>query len=320
MTTPSNDKESLGIVQSYIVFQFCLFSPKSFSVEIAISDTTKTKRRLMFSSCTKDVVVNPLHCRIPMGKIPIGEWVNLSFDILSFVSECFKSQTFRSIDHISLSGNCKIKRVFSMRSPLVESNTIQINSEFKLEYAEMLPKSLQICIGHTDINMNIDRVKSRNNETSFDQGDNNVMIANANVKPTSNVIPSNMVGFGYNPNPLNHKNSPQMSGNEKNLKSKSQMKELRNKQEFLKVPQKQKWKPPHKVSPVKKMDTNKSDSNGRKLLNTLKHMDKWESIDANGNVNGSGHDSIEEIYDIDEHRHSPVKEMTTHTVAKYYSI
>jgi hypothetical protein len=41
MQIPGNDKNSLGIVQSYIAFQIYVFSPKSFSIEIAISDTSK---------------------------------------------------------------------------------------------------------------------------------------------------------------------------------------------------------------------------------------------------------------------------------------
>ena len=42
--------KSLGIFQSYIVFQLYLFTSKQFSIEISISDTTRTKRRLIFSS------------------------------------------------------------------------------------------------------------------------------------------------------------------------------------------------------------------------------------------------------------------------------
>jgi hypothetical protein len=43
MQIPPNDKTTLGIVQSYIVFQIFLFSPKAFGIEIAISDTSKVK-------------------------------------------------------------------------------------------------------------------------------------------------------------------------------------------------------------------------------------------------------------------------------------
>jgi len=41
MQIPINDKNALGIVQSYIVLQMFLFSPKSLGIEIAISDTSK---------------------------------------------------------------------------------------------------------------------------------------------------------------------------------------------------------------------------------------------------------------------------------------
>ncbi len=41
MQIPNSDKNFLGIVQSYLVFQIYLFSPKSFNIEIAISDTSK---------------------------------------------------------------------------------------------------------------------------------------------------------------------------------------------------------------------------------------------------------------------------------------
>ena len=41
MQIPSNDKQSLGIVQCYIVFQLYLFSPKLFTIEISVSDTSK---------------------------------------------------------------------------------------------------------------------------------------------------------------------------------------------------------------------------------------------------------------------------------------
>ena len=41
MQSPKSDKESLGIVQSYIVFQLYIFSVKSFGIEISISDTSK---------------------------------------------------------------------------------------------------------------------------------------------------------------------------------------------------------------------------------------------------------------------------------------
>jgi hypothetical protein len=43
MQIPQSDRNSLGLVQSYLVFQVYLFSSKLFIIEIGISDTSKVK-------------------------------------------------------------------------------------------------------------------------------------------------------------------------------------------------------------------------------------------------------------------------------------
>lgn len=122
--------KTLSIFQGYVVFQLYLFTSKQFSIELAISDTTNAKRRLIFSSNNDNLVLNQLHCRIPIFELPIGKWVNLSIDILSFVSECFKNLTFRSVDYISLSMSGKVRYIFTMRTPIID-NTIQLETEEK---------------------------------------------------------------------------------------------------------------------------------------------------------------------------------------------
>lgn len=118
----NNKKQSLSLFQCFIVFQLYLFTNKQLTIEIAISDTTNAKRRLIFSSNNSDLVINQLHCRIPIFKFPIGRWVNFSIDILSFVSKCYKDLTFRSVDYISLSMSGKVRYIFTMRTPLIEKN------------------------------------------------------------------------------------------------------------------------------------------------------------------------------------------------------
>ena len=120
--------KTLSLFQGYVVFQLYLFTSKQFSIELAISDTTNAKRRLIFSSNNDNLVINQLHCRIPIFELPIGKWINLSIDILSFVSECFKNLTFRSVDYISLSMSGKVRYIFTMRTPLVD-NINQIEDE-----------------------------------------------------------------------------------------------------------------------------------------------------------------------------------------------
>ena len=122
--------KTLSIFQGYVIFQLYLFTSKQFSIELAISDTTNAKRRLIFSSNNDNLVLNQLHCRIPIFDLPIGKWINLSIDILSFVSECFKNLTFRSVDYISLSMSGKVRYVFTMRTPIID-NMVQLETEEK---------------------------------------------------------------------------------------------------------------------------------------------------------------------------------------------
>lgn len=62
--------------------------------------------------------------------MPIGRWINLSIDILSFVSKCYKNLTFRSVDYISLSMSGKVRYIFAMRTPLIElNNKFEIDEE-----------------------------------------------------------------------------------------------------------------------------------------------------------------------------------------------
>ncbi len=120
---PKNSKiKMLSLFQSFIVFQIYLFTSKQLTIEIAISDSTNAKRRLIFSTNNLDLAINQLHCRIPLFKLPIGRWINLSIDILSFVSKCYKNLTFRSVDYISLSMSGKVRYIFAMRTPLIENN------------------------------------------------------------------------------------------------------------------------------------------------------------------------------------------------------
>ena len=122
--------KTLSLFQGYVVFQLYLFTSKQFSIELAISDTTNAKRRLIFSSNNDNLVLNQLHCRIPILELPIGKWINLSIDILSFVSECFKNLTFRSVDYISLSMSGEVCYIFTMRTPIID-NTGQLETEEK---------------------------------------------------------------------------------------------------------------------------------------------------------------------------------------------
>ena len=166
MELPKNSKHTnLSLFQGFIVFQLYLFTSKQLTIEIAISDTTNAKRRLIFSTNNLDLAINQLHCRIPIFKFPIGRWVNFSIDILSFVSKCYKSLTFRSVDYISLSMSGKVRYIFTMRTPLKE-----INNKYEL-----------------DEEGNI--IENNNDDLDYDVDDNNNGIDGKDNSEIHNVYP-----------------------------------------------------------------------------------------------------------------------------------
>ena len=164
MQIPKNSKiKTLSLFQSFIVFQLYLFTSKQLTIEISISDSTNAKRRLIFSTNNLDLAINQLHCRIPLFKLPIGRWINLSIDILSFVSKCYKNLTFRSVDYISLSMSGKTRYIFAMRTPLIE-----YNNKFEMDENGNIIDNNDI---NSDINSDNINYESdiNNNENNFEE-------------------------------------------------------------------------------------------------------------------------------------------------------
>ena len=156
MQIPINEKTSLNLMHGFITFQIYLNTTKSFTIEIAISDTNNGKKRILLSACSKEFIINQLHCRIPIISIPTNIWINFSIDILSFVSECFKGQSFRAIDSIILSADCKIRRICGMRQLYTLSE-----EEFLQGDDSILPKGFILPneIKHININFDMDYIR-----------------------------------------------------------------------------------------------------------------------------------------------------------------
>ena len=221
MQLPSNNKESLTLMQSYIVFQMHLLSNKAFTIEIAVTDSSNTKHRLVFSSCSKEVVVtNSLHARIPLIDFPLGKWVNAVIDVHSVVSEYFKDKIFKAIDYICLSASCKVRRICAMR--------YNFNEIMKLGDDTLMPKGmavgemecfdvvkqvaqLQSCTNRKGGNVgsshgnrnNINGGGGNGNNNGNSNGNNNVVNAGGNVdnkKKRSKSVNKIVVGKGNNSN------------------------------------------------------------------------------------------------------------------------
>jgi hypothetical protein len=121
---PASEKDGLGLLQPFLVFQINIPSGKNIHIEIAVTDADKVKRRLIFHSgaASKGIVTNPLHARIPIAQFKRDVWLNLSFDIFAFAHYCFKGINVKSIDLINFTSYCKLRKIFSMRSPVYDDD------------------------------------------------------------------------------------------------------------------------------------------------------------------------------------------------------
>nr|XP_046166721.1 uncharacterized protein C3orf67 homolog isoform X2 [Oncorhynchus gorbuscha] len=115
MQMPKDGKMSLGLVQRFLVLQVNVSQCKDFSTELVITDLGHMKRRLYLSTVHKEFSATPLHARIPFG-LKRNVWCNMCIDLVSFTSELFKGAGFLSLDGITVSASCKLRRIFTMKT------------------------------------------------------------------------------------------------------------------------------------------------------------------------------------------------------------
>lgn len=113
---PKDAKHSLGLIQRHIVLQ--IFVPKGadFSVDLGIQDLTGSKRRLHFSTAIRETNTTPLHSKVPLGLLRRDIWLNLCLDLSGFVTDTWMGQTYKSLESICLSANCRLRRIFTLRT------------------------------------------------------------------------------------------------------------------------------------------------------------------------------------------------------------
>ena len=181
MQIPKNQNISLGIIQGFIIFQIYLFSQKNISIEISFSDTLNIKHRIIFSSNIKELNINYFSSIIPIIEIPIEKWINLSIDLLSFINVFFQNLTFKSIDNITLSAYCNIRRIFTMNNKIYDFNDNLINVNLNNSYGnnnkfngETIPNQFIIKGNNVNvININLNYESGFYNNKSFNNKLNN---------------------------------------------------------------------------------------------------------------------------------------------------
>ncbi|XP_033105568.1 uncharacterized protein C3orf67 homolog [Anneissia japonica] len=115
MQLPKDPKHALCLIQRFFVIQLFVSLGQDFSVELGICDMCNNKRRIVLSTSHKEVSVTPLHAKIPLAILRKAVWLNLCLDMVSFVGEAFKGQTFKSLDSITISATCKLRKIFTLK-------------------------------------------------------------------------------------------------------------------------------------------------------------------------------------------------------------
>ncbi|XP_068940335.1 protein CFAP20DC isoform X4 [Petaurus breviceps papuanus] len=113
---PKENKQILGLIQRFLVLQIYVPLGQDFSTELLITDLGNIKRRLYLSTVHKELSATPLHAKIPLFMIKRKIWCNLCIDLVAFTSDIFKGAVFQSLDGIIVSANCKLRKIFTLKS------------------------------------------------------------------------------------------------------------------------------------------------------------------------------------------------------------
>ena len=190
LSIPINEKHSLQINNSCLLFQFIIFNNKSFSIEIGIKDKNDSKRRFNFTTSLKEIELKPLYIKIPLIEYPLNIWTNLLIDLEDLTQKYFKTQTFKVIDYIHLSGCLKIRKIFSLKTkdePILKTvdmgKSIPIANLLLTESGNIIKKDIKIIginnIYINNININSSNIQhSSNSPSKYNKKGNNSPISN----------------------------------------------------------------------------------------------------------------------------------------------
>ncbi|XP_075618405.1 protein CFAP20DC isoform X5 [Balearica regulorum gibbericeps] len=116
MQLPKETRQTLGLIQQFLTLQIFVPLGEDFSTELLITDLGNIKRRLYLSTVHKELSVTPLHAKIPLFMIKRRIWCNMCIDLVAFTREIFRGAVFQSLDGISISANCKLRKIFTLKS------------------------------------------------------------------------------------------------------------------------------------------------------------------------------------------------------------
>ncbi|KAM9593181.1 protein CFAP20DC isoform 2-T3 [Trichechus inunguis] len=132
-----------------------------FGVMILITDLGNIKRRLYLSTVHKELSSTPLHAKIPLFMIKRKIWCNLCIDLVAFTGEIFKGAVFQSLDGIIVSANCKLRKIFTLKSKP------QDTTDKDDEPTDIIPRSCQLTTDVPQVTQLLNMTKLRQTEIQF---------------------------------------------------------------------------------------------------------------------------------------------------------
>ncbi|XP_043835795.1 protein CFAP20DC isoform X2 [Dromiciops gliroides] len=167
---PKENKQILGLIQRFLVLQIYVPLGQDFSTELLITDLGNIKRRLYLSTVHKELSATPLHAKIPLFMIKRKIWCNLCIDLVAFTSDIFKGAVFQSLDGIIVSANCKLRKIFTLKSkPRDTADRDDIyGAPFTAdEPTDIIPRSCQLTTDVPQVTQLLNMTKLRQTEMKF---------------------------------------------------------------------------------------------------------------------------------------------------------
>ncbi|XP_074929497.1 protein CFAP20DC isoform X5 [Chelonoidis abingdonii] len=148
---PKETRQTLGLIQRFLVLQIYVPLGQDFSTELLVTDLGNIKRRLYLSTVHKELSITPLHAKLPLFMIKRRIWCNLCIDLVAFTSEIFSGAVFQSLDGIIISANCKLRKIFTLKSK--PQDTAEEDDIFGLPFTaddptDTIPRTCQL---NTDV-------------------------------------------------------------------------------------------------------------------------------------------------------------------------
>ncbi|XP_036074743.1 protein CFAP20DC isoform X3 [Rousettus aegyptiacus] len=167
---PKENKQILGLIQRFLVLQIYIPLGQDFSTELLITDLRNIKRRLYLSTVHKELSSTPLHAKIPLFMIKRKIWCNLCIDLVAFTSEIFKGAVFQSLDGIIVSANCKLRKIFTLKSK--PQDTADKDAGYGVPFptdepADIIPRSCQLTTDVPQVTQLLNMTKFRQTEIKF---------------------------------------------------------------------------------------------------------------------------------------------------------